>query len=153
MDANFTILPDAIGVVDADSKEAILDLVAKRFGEVYHLDSARVLESILEREALGSTGFGHGAAIPHARVDTIKRPIAVLLKLKTPVDFGSSDGMVVNLAFGLLSPVNAGASHLHALAAISRIVRDDEIREAIGSAQNAETIYALLTNVAENFAA
>ena len=149
MDANFRILPDAVGVIDAASKQEILEAAAERFALVYGVDRASVLESLEEREALGSTGFGRGVAIPHARIDGINRPVAVLLKLTEAVDFGAADGMDVDLVFGLLSPVNAGASHLHALAAISRTVRDEATHSAITEAQNAETIYALLTNATD----
>lgn len=149
MDANFRILPDAVGVIDAVSKQEILGAAAERFALVYGVDRASVLESLEEREALGSTGFGRGVAIPHARIDGINRPVAVLLKLTEAVDFGAADGMDVDLVFGLLSPVNAGASHLHALAAISRIVRDEATHSAITEAPNAETIYALLTNATD----
>lgn len=149
MDANFRILPDAVGIVEADSKQDILAAVSSRFAQVYGVDRISVLESLEEREALGSTGFGRGVAIPHARIEGINRPVAILLKLTEAVDFGSADGMDVDLVFGLLSPVNAGVSHLHALAAISRIVRDENTHSAINEAQNAETIYALLTNATD----
>ena len=149
MDANFRILPDAVGVVDAATKQDILGAAADRFAQVYGVDRGGVLESLEEREALGSTGFGRGVAIPHARVEGINRPVAVLLKLTEAVDFGAADGMNVDLVFGLLSPINAGASHLHALAAVSRIARDEATHSAITEAQNAETIYALLTNATD----
>jgi len=108
-----------------------------------------VLESLEEREALGSTGFGRGVAIPHARADSVSRPVAVMFKLEQPVDFGSADGMDVDLVFGLLSPVNAGVGHLHALAAISRLVRNDSVHQALTEAQSAEAIYAHLSNVSD----
>src|SRR3546814_9254374 len=85
-----------------------------------------VLDRLEERERLGSTGFGRGVAIPHARCPAINRPVVVLLRLEDPVDFAAADGMPVDLVFGLLSPANAGATHLHALAALSRLVRSEE---------------------------
>jgi PTS system nitrogen regulatory IIA component len=112
-----------------------------------------VLERLDERERLGSTGFGRGVAIPHARVQGLKRPVAALLRLQEPVDFAAADGMPVDLVFGLLSPENAGVSHLHALAAISRIVRDERMHEAFSDAKDEETLFALLTNVTDRDAA
>lgn len=153
MDATFRITPEAIGIISVTTKEAILERVAARFAAVYAVDEVQILESLQEREALGSTGFGRGVAIPHARSDAINRPVAVLLKLEQPVDFGAADGMDVDIVFGLLSPLNAGASHLHALAAISRIVRDEATHKAIATAAHAETIYALLTNATDRDAA
>ena len=149
MAANFRIVPEAVGTSMADTKLAILEDVAAQFAAAYAVDQSQVLESLQEREALGSTGFGRGVAIPHARSDAINRPAAIVLKLQAPVDFGAADGMDVDVVFGLLSPVNAGASHLHALAAISRIVRDEATHDAIVAAPDAETIYALLTNVTD----
>ncbi len=153
MDANFTLFPEAVGTISANSKGAILEELAARFASVYDVDRVAVLESLEEREALGSTGFGRGVAIPHARNEAIRRPVAVLLKLAAPVDFKAADGMPVDLVFGLLSPVNAGAGHLHALASISRLVRDDEMHEALSDAETAESLYAVITNVIDRDAA
>ena len=84
------------------------------------LDAAAVLEYLEEREKLGSTGFGRGVAIPHARLPGIARPVAAVLRLEHPVDYSAADGLPVELVFGLLSPENSGATHLHALAAVFR---------------------------------
>ncbi|MDN3646882.1 PTS sugar transporter subunit IIA [Pontixanthobacter aestiaquae] len=149
MNVNVKIVPEAVGIISADSKEAILTALAQQFAEVYGVNSDSVLESLEEREALGSTGFGRGVAIPHARVDTISMPVAVLFRLDAPVDFGAADGMPVDLVFGMLSPTNAGVGHLHALAAISRTVRDDAIRQAMSEAQTPEALYSMLTNVSD----
>lgn len=153
MTSLFSLVPEAVAVIRAQTKHEILGQLAARFASVYELDAAAVLERLQEREALGSTGFGRGVAIPHARVPGIKRPVAVLLRLKDPVDFASADGLPVELIFGLLSPENAGVTHLHALAAISRVVRDERTHEALMEATNAETLYALLANATDRDAA
>jgi PTS system nitrogen regulatory IIA component len=153
MTALYTLLPEAVGIVRVDTKAAILDRLAARFAEVYGLDHAAVLDRITEREQLGSTGFGRGVAIPHARVDGLNRPVAVFLRLEAPVDFDAADGVPVDFVFGLLSPAAAGAAHLHALAAISRIMRDERMHEALIRAPNAEALYGLLHNVNDRDAA
>ena len=153
MNAHFLLEPNAVAIVKAKSKDAILAELAERFAESYALDSAEVLERLNERESLGSTGFGRGVAIPHARVEGPRRPVAVLLKLAEPVDFAAADGMPVDLVFGLVSPENSGATHLHALAAISRLVRDERIHEALSEAPNAEALYGLMSNAADRDAA
>lgn len=153
MTALYTLLPEAVGTVRADTKAAILDRLAARFAQVYDLDGATVLARIQQREALGSTGFGRGVAIPHARVEGLGRCVAVFLRLDAPVDFDSADGMPVNFVFGLLSPEAAGAAHLHALAAISRVMRDDRMHEALMRAPGAEALYGLLHNVNDRDAA
>ena len=153
MNVNFKLLPEALAIVRADSKPTILQQLAVRFALAYGLDAESVLEAIEEREKLGSTGFGRGVALPHARIEGINRPVAALLKLEAPVDFAAADDLPVDLVIGLLSPTNAGATHLHALAAISRMVRDDATHEALSEAVTAEALYAVLDNVSDRDAA
>jgi PTS system nitrogen regulatory IIA component len=151
--ALFTLLPEAVGTIRADSKPAILGALADLFASVYALDRAEILRRIEEREALGSTGFGRGIAIPHARVSGLGRPVAAFLRLDSPVDFDSADGRPVDLVFGLLSPEQAGATHLHALAAISRMMRDERMHSALAEAREPEALYGLLSNVIDRDAA
>lgn len=153
MTALYTLLPEAVATIRADGKAAILHALAARFAEVYGLDAAAVLAGIEEREKLGSTGFGRGVAIPHARIAGLSRPVAAFLRLEAPVLFDSADAMPVDLVFGLLSPEQAGAAHLHALAAISRTMRDEAMHAALSRAANAEEIYGLLYNVIDRDAA
>ena len=153
MKLNYTLSPDSLSISPASSKPAILSELADRFAQAYRLDRAVVLEALDEREKLGSTGFGRGVAIPHARIDGINRPIAAFLRLTAPVDFAAADDLPVELVFGLLSPVSAGATHLHALAEISRLMRDEVLHEALLGAGDAEALYALLTNVPDRSAA
>lgn len=153
MTALFSIDPLAVRVVRAETKQQILTALSDCFGAVYTLDASHVLERIEDRERLGSTGFGRGVAIPHARLDGITRPVAAFFRLTEPVDFASADGMPVDCVFGLLSPEQAGATHLQALAAISRLMRDERMHEKLVSAPDADAIYALLVNVIDRDAA
>ena len=149
MNPFFSIHPNAVAEIDAHDKRAILEQLARTFAKGYDLDPELVFEQLEEREKLGSTGFGRGVAIPHARVRGPQRPVAALLKLREPVDFAAADGLPVDLIFGLLSPENCGATHLHALAAISRTVRDERMHEALSEAPDAEALYGILTNVTD----
>lgn len=149
MDALYAMKPEAVAIVDAANKQDILQTLSSVFARSWDLDPAIVLELLDEREKLGSTGFGRGVAIPHARIPGISRPVAALLKLRQPADFDAADRLPVNLVFGLLSPENSGAAHLHALAAISRLVRDESIHEALTDAPDEEAVYGLLTNVTD----
>ena len=150
----FSIKPEAVAIVDAADKHAILEKLSATFAVSYGLDAGDVLEHLEERERLGSTGFGRGVAIPHARMPAVmRRPVAVLLKLRHPAEFASADGLPVELVFGLLSPENSGATHLHALAAISRLMRDERVRDALSDAPDAEALYGLLTNATDRDAA
>lgn len=149
MNPTFSLVPDAVRLADASGKDAILALLAEVLASAYGLDAGQVLDGLEERERLGSTGFGEGVALPHARLDGLTRPVAALLRLSEPVDFAAADGMPVNLVVGLLSPANAGATHLHALAALSRVLRDDAIHQALVEATDSDTLYALLANATD----
>ena len=149
----FSLLPDAVQTVHADTKAAILDRLSQCFADVYGLEAGTVLQRLGEREKLGSTGFGRGVAIPHARMAGLNRPVAAFLRLDASVSFDAADGMPVDLVFGLLSPEHAGAAHLHALAAISRMMRDDAMHAALNLAPGTEAIYGLISNVIDRDAA
>ncbi|KUR75977.1 PTS sugar transporter subunit IIA [Novosphingobium sp. FSW06-99] len=153
MSALFSIDQQAVRVIRAESKAQILSVLAQCFASVYGLDPGHVLDRILEREALGSTGFGRGVAIPHARIDGLTRPVAVFLRLEGPVEFAAADGMPVDCVFGLLSPDQAGVAHLQALAAISRLMRDDRMHSRLLAAPDADSLFALLVNVIDRDAA
>ena len=108
----------------------------------YGVDHAATLESTLERERLGSTGVGDGVAIPHARLRNLKMPLAVLAVLDPSVDFDSPDGGLADIIVLLLSPQEAGADHLKALARISRLLRRADVRDGIRAARSAAAIHA-----------
>lgn len=149
----YSIRPEAVAIIDSAEKPAILERLSEIFAASWGLDATYVLEQLEERERLGSTGFGRGVAIPHARIAGLPRPVAALIKLRQPADFAAADGLPVDLVFGLLSPENCGATHLHALAAISRLVRDERIHDALSEAPDEEALYGLLTNAADRHAA
>lgn len=153
MNVHFLLDPSAVEIASAKSKQAIFELLARRFAASYGLDASTVLERLEERETLGSTGFGRGVAIPHARIDGLRRPVAALLKLEEPVEFAAADGMPVDLVFGLVSPEQSGVGHLHALAAISRLVRGERVHDALSEAPDAEALYGLIANAADRDAA
>jgi PTS system nitrogen regulatory IIA component len=153
MSSLFSMKPEAVGIVDLADKPAILRALSTHFAAAWDLDPDKVLDQLEERERLGSTGFGRGVAIPHARFPGLARPVAALLKLRHPVDFSAADRLPVDLVFGLLSPENSGATHLHALAAISRLVRDERVHEAMSEAPNVEALFSLVSNATDRDAA
>ena len=153
MNGIFAIKPEAVSLIESGSKDEILDDLSGLFAQAWGLERTLVLEHLIERERLGSTGFGRGVAIPHARFPDIRRPIAAFAKLARPVAFEAADGMPVDLVFGLLSPDNSGVTHLHALAAVSRLVRDDRMHEALTEAPDADALYGLIANVTDRDAA
>ena len=153
MSFHFKIVPEAVGFADPRSKGEVIEQLAALIAQVYALDRSALETRLTEREAIGSTGFGRGVAIPHARIPGLKLPIAGFLKLARPVDFGSADGEPVNLVFGLVSPDQAGATHLQALAAISRLMREESVHLALSAARSEEELFGLLANVIDRDAA
>jgi PTS system nitrogen regulatory IIA component len=109
-----------------------------------------IFETLLKREKLGSTGIGQGIAIPHGKVPSISRVYGLFARLAQPVDFESVDGQPVDLVFVLLAPEHAGADHLKALAKISRLLRDPAVVAKLRGTDDAEGLYAILTEPAAN---
>ena len=135
MDPHFTLEPDAVRLAQVGDKTAAIRFLAEVCADSYGLDAAEIESRLLEREELGSTGFGNGVALPHARMEGIAKPVAALVRFEQPIDYDAADGMPVNLACALLSPANAGATHLHALAAFSRMMRNEHFREQLVEAR------------------
>ena len=132
-----------IGLVAA-CKDDLLTALAEVAAAATGAAATEILERVREREALGSTGFGHGAAIPHARIAGLPGVAVVLARLAQGVDYGALDGEAVDVAVLLLSPEGAGADHLKALARVSRALRDPAslgaIRDAVDDAEMRQTI-------------
>ena len=129
--------------------QQLANLAAQRLG----VDSAPVLASIAEREQLGSTGFGQGVAIPHGKVEGLNRIYCLFVRLAEPVDYKAIDGKPVDLVFLLLSPPDAGADHLKALAAISRVTRHVPTLEKMRGARTRDALAAVLMAADERDAA
>jgi PTS system nitrogen regulatory IIA component len=127
----------------ASSKRQALQVVAETAASAMGLDAARVMDALLEREALGSTGLGSGVAVPHARIEGLQRVFGVFVRLDTPVAYGSVDDRPVDLLFALFAPPRDGAEHLRALAAVSRAVRSPELRESLRQARTVDAAHAL----------
>ena len=106
-----------------------------------------------EREQLGSTGFGQGVAIPHGKIEGLGRIYGLFARLSEPLDYKAIDGRPVDLVFLLLSPVDAGAEHLKALAAISRVTRNGATLEKMRGARSSDALAAVLMGADERDAA
>ncbi len=136
------------------SKRQALHAVAEAAAHVLgHDDSSVLMDALMEREALGSTGLGSGVAVPHARLHDIDQMFAVLVRLETPVAFDAVDDRPVDLLLGLFAPSSDGAGHLRALAAASRALRSPELRQRLRQADSIDTIQALLVRQIESTAA
>lgn len=127
----------------ASSKRQALQVVAETAAQALGLDAADLFDALMEREALGSTGLGSGVAVPHARINDLDEVRAVFVRLDTPVAYGAVDDRPVDLLFGLFAPPMDGAQHLRALAAVSRAMRSNELREQLRQARTGDAIHAL----------
>lgn len=115
---------------------------------VHTLSDMDILDALIGRERLGSTGLGHGVALPHSRVDRIESPLAALITLKEGVDFEAADGEPVDLVVGLLVPQDCNDDHLKILANLARRFSDAAFRERLRSHDNGEALYNELRELA-----
>ena len=134
-------------------KRALLQQLAQVAAGRLDADASEILSSVSERERLGSTGFGQGVAIPHGKIEGLSRIYCLFVRLSDPVDYKSIDGQKVDLVFLLLSPPDAGAEHLKALAAISRVTRHAPTLEKMRGARSRDALAAVLMGADERDAA
>jgi len=126
-------------------KKHLLQHLSEKAAGITHVPQLRILETLVERERLGTTGVGQGIAIPHGRLAELKKITGVFARLETPIEYDAVDNQPVDLVFMLLAPEGAGADHLKALARVSRLLRNQVSCEKLRKANTAEALYAILT--------
>ncbi len=139
--------------LSAGNKRSLIQQLANAAAQRLGLDAAAIQASLTERESLGSTGFGQGVAIPHGKIEGLNRIYCLFARLAEPIDYKAIDGGPVDLVFLLLSPVDAGADHLKALAAISRVTRHAPTLEKMRGARSRDALAAVLMGADERDAA
>jgi len=137
----------------AGNKRQLLNQLAQIAAARLSLDPSEIADAIADRERLGSTGFGGGVAIPHGKLAPLDRVYALVARLAAPIDYKAIDGAPVDLVFMLLSPPDAGAGHLKALAAVSRLVRNVGVVEKLRGARSRDAMAAVLIGAEERDAA
>ncbi len=135
------------------NKRSLLQQLANLAAQRLSMDAVTLHASLNEREQLGSTGFGQGVAIPHGKIEGLTRIYGLFVRLGEPVEYKAIDGRPVDLVFLLLSPVDAGAEHLKALAAISRVTRNSATLEKMRGARSRDALAAVLMGADERDAA
>ncbi|MER0239774.1 PTS IIA-like nitrogen regulatory protein PtsN [Fulvimarina sp. MAC8] len=128
----------------ATSKRQVLQEMAAKAAELIGRPEREILETILNREKLGSTGVGNGIAIPHGKLADLAQITGIFARLQKPVDFDALDEEPVDLVFLLLAPENSGADHLKALSKVARLLRDPETVNTIRGFQDAGSIYSTM---------
>jgi nitrogen PTS system EIIA component len=142
---NFIAPNSVVPLLKAKSKKQLLQDLSARAARITGIPERDIFDVLLQRERLGSTGLGHGVAIPHGKLHGLKRIAGVFARLAEPIDFEAIDGQKVDIVALLLAPEGAGADHLKALARISRLLRDGAVVEKLRAARDAAALYAVLT--------
>jgi PTS system nitrogen regulatory IIA component len=145
MPLNDLVAPNAIiPALKVNGKKQALQELAARAAELSGQSERTILEILMQREKLGSTGVGNGIAIPHGKLPKLTKLFGVFARLERPIDFESLDGQAVDLVFLLLAPEGAGADHLKALARVARLLRDPEVAHKLRDSRDVEALYSVL---------
>jgi len=141
------ILPPENVVLDlqATSKKRALEQVALLFENNQGFERASVFDSLFARERLGSTGLGHGVAVPHGRIKQITQPAAAFVRLAEPVSFDAPDGKPVDLLLVIVVPEAATQQHLDILAEVAQKLSDEAVLNTLRTETDVSRIHELLT--------
>ena len=134
-----------VPALKVNSKKQAIQELAARAAALTGQNERAILEILLQREKLGSTGVGNGIAIPHGKLPKLGGLFGLFARLERSVDFEALDGQPVDLIFLLLAPEAAGADHLKALARVARLLRDPEVARRLRDSRDADAIYAVLS--------
>ncbi|MBS0467988.1 MAG: PTS sugar transporter subunit IIA [Proteobacteria bacterium] len=142
-----SILPAAqvLVSVDATSKKRAFEEAGLLFESQHGLSRALITDSLFARERLGSTGLGHGVAIPHGRIKGLKSPMAAVFQLEQPIGFDAPDEQPVVLLIFLLVPEAATQKHLEILSEIAELLSDSGLRERMKSCTDAASLHAMIS--------
>jgi len=141
------IIPELTGKGKKEVLAELCQVVADQEG----LETAPLLEVLLEREKLGSTGIGEGIAIPHGKTTATDKLLVACGRSLQGVDFDSMDGKPTHIFFLLLAPENTAGAHLKALAKISRLLKDSDFRSKLLTASGTDEIYQLIASKDDDF--
>jgi nitrogen PTS system EIIA component len=137
-------IADTVIDLSVQSKRALLHDLARRAAPVLKVDDDILFSALAKREELGSTGVGNGVAIPHVRLEQVKRPFGILARLQHPIPFEAIDGQPVDLVCLLLLPKENGQTQLNTLAAVARRLRSQEVLEQLRRAPNRVVFYNVM---------
>jgi PTS system nitrogen regulatory IIA component len=142
------ILPPAQILVglEATSKKRAFEEAGLLFENLHGLNRALVTDSLFARERLGSTGLGHGVAIPHGRIKGLKSPLAAVFQLAAPIGFDAPDEQAVRLLIFLLVPEAATQKHLEILSEIAEMLSDSGLREQLKLSSQTTDLHQLIAN-------
>jgi PTS system nitrogen regulatory IIA component len=142
--ANILTPSQVLAQVDVTSKKRAFEEAGLLFENLHGLSRAVVTDSLFSRERLGSTGLGHGVAIPHGRIKGLKQPMAAVFQLSQPIGFEAPDEQLVSLLIFLLVPEAATQKHLEILSEIAELLSDAALREKLASSTDSQQLYDLI---------
>lgn len=131
---------------ESTSKKRILERVGILFENTLQVSRSQVFDSLFAREKLGSTGLGHGVAIPHGRIKGLRDAVAAFIKTKALIPFDAPDGQPVNLIFVLLVPERATDLHLQLLSELAQMFSDKTFREQLQNSNDPAVLHQLFSN-------
>ncbi|MFN0182851.1 MAG: PTS sugar transporter subunit IIA [Aquabacterium sp.] len=132
--------------VESTSKKRVFEQAGLLFENQQSIARATVTDNLFARERLGSTGLGHGVAIPHGRIKGLKNPQAGVIRLQQPIAFDSPDDLPVSLLIVLLVPEVATQRHLEILSEIAEMLSDEPFRDRLLQAPDAAALHALIAS-------
>lgn len=145
--ANFLTLERIDCHNKATSKKRALEEMGRLLATIApDLTQDKVFDHLLERERLGSTGLGHGVALPHARIKGLTQACGALIQLDGGIDYDAIDGRPVDLIFGLLVPHDATQEHLQLLATLASLFSNEDFRSQLRKAHDKGDVMALMQN-------
>lgn len=141
-----SILPvsQVLVCVDATSKKRAFEEIGLLFENLHGMNRSLVTDSLFARERLGSTGLGHGVAIPHGRIKGLKAPMAAVVQLAQPIVFDAPDQVPVKLMIFLLVPEVATQKHLETLSEIAEMLSDPDLRLKMAESSAAHDVHQLI---------
>jgi len=142
------ILPPSNVLVDSDatSKKRVFEQAGVLFENHHSIARATVTDNLFARERLGSTGLGHGVAIPHGRIKGLKNPLAAVVRMQQPIGFDAPDDEPVSLLIFLLVPEAATQRHLEILSEIAELLSDRALRDKLKAEPEAQRLHELIAN-------
>ena len=125
----------------ATSKKRVFEQASLIFESKCNIARSKIFNSLFSREKLGSTGLGNGIAIPHGRLEGLKKSIAVVLCLDVPIPFDAADGKAVDLLIFLLVPTNSSKDHLEILAEVANMLSDGKFIDGLRYSTSIDRLY------------
>ena len=141
---NFLTEDSIIMDCDSKSQKNTLEVISNKMAELTSTNKDEIFQKLYEREKLGTTAFGNGIAIPHARIEGIQNAKIIILKLTEAIDFNSIDGNKVDIIMSLFVPNDNNKMHVELLSSIASLLDNQVFREKIRTANTASDVMMII---------